>query len=243
MPRASRRRAWREAWIGPSLRAASATLWRGVEAQHRVATLRLVDTLEEQAALEALLEANKPPLPPGAESTHYLIGTPFRYRSPHPSRFRAPAEPGVWYGARELHTACTEVGYWRWRFLMDSAGLRDGELITEHTFFQARVRGAAIDLTAEPWAAHASAWTDPDDYAECHALARAARAQGGAGWIRYASARRPGGVCGAVLKPAALALPQPLVQQTWVCKVTATQALMLHEDDRLSVRIEAGAGA
>lgn len=235
-PRAARP-AWRESWIGDSLRHATASLWRGVEAQHQVATLRLVDSLEEQAALEAMLEASKPPLPAGAEPLHYLIGTPFRYRSPHPSRFRASTDPGVWYGARELHTACTEVGWWRWRFLMDSAGLRAGELITEHTLFQARVRGAAIDLTDAPWEANARAWTDPVDYAACHALAKAARAHGGVEWIRYASARKPGGLCGAVLAPGALALSQPLVQQTWVCKVTATQALMLHESDRLAVPI------
>lgn len=236
MARAARP-AWRESWIGESLRSASALLWRGVEAQHQVATLRLVDSLDEQAALEAMLEASKPPLPPAAASLHYLIATPFRYRSPHPSRFRAPRDPGVWYGARELHTACTEVGYWRWRFLMDSAGLRDGELITEHTLFQAKVRGVAIDLTHEPWSAHARAWTDPNDYAACHAVAKAARAHGGVEWIRYASARAPGGRCGAVFAPGALTLPQPLVQQTWICKVTATQALMLHESDRLAVPI------
>ena len=133
--------AWQDDWFAASLRPSTALLWRGVEAQHRVATLRLVDTLAEQATLEALLEAGKPPLPPAAQALHYLIATPFRYRSPHPSRFRAAGDAGVWYGAKELATACTEVAYWRWRFLMDSAGLREGELVTEHTLFQARVWG------------------------------------------------------------------------------------------------------
>ena len=63
-------------------------LWRAVEAQHRVATLRLVDDQAEQAVLEQLLEASKPPLPPHADRLHFLLSTPFRYLPPWPSRFR-----------------------------------------------------------------------------------------------------------------------------------------------------------
>lgn len=237
MTRAARP-AWRESWIGSSVRGASATLWRGVEAQHRVATLHLVDTLEEQATLEALLEASKPPLPEASERLHYLISTPFRYRSPQASRFRAAGDAGLWYGARELHTACAEVAYWRWRFLVASEGLRGGELITEHTLFQAQVRGSAIDLTRTPWTAASAVWTDRDDYRGCQALARAVRAHGGVQWIRYASVRRPGGQCAAVLDPLALKLSEPLRQQTWTCKVTAQQALMVHDQDRLAVAID-----
>lgn len=238
--------AWQDAWFDTEVKTASGLLWRGVEAQHRVATMRLVDSLAEQAAIESILEASKPPLPradpalnrsspPRAEPPpHYLLTTPFRYRSPHPSRFRAGGDLGLWYGAKERDTACTEVAYWRWRFLMDSAGLREGELVTEHTLFQAQVRGAAIDLTRAPWSASVEAWMHPSDYTACHALAKAARGHG-VQWIRYASARRLGGHCAAVLTPGGLSLPQPLRLQTWVCKVTATQALMLHDDDRLTV--------
>ena len=226
---------WDEAWFETGTRTLAGTLWRGVEAQHRVATLRLVDTLAEQAQLEALLEASKPPLPPRSDTLHYLIATPFRYRSPHGSRFRAAGEPGVWYGAKELHTACAEVAYWRWRFLMDSAGLRDGALVTEHTLFQAQVRGRAIDLTRPPWSAQAATWTASDDHAPCQALGRAARTR--VQWLRYSSVRKPGGLCGAVFDPHALTLPAPLAQQTWTCKVTATQALMVHGSDRLEVAL------
>jgi len=53
-----------------------------VEAQHTASTMRLVDSLEEQASLELVLEESKPPLPPEARRLHYLLATPFRYR-PH----------------------------------------------------------------------------------------------------------------------------------------------------------------
>jgi hypothetical protein len=112
-----------------------------VEAQHVVSTMRLADSLEEQRVLEELLETSKPPLPPEARGRHYLLFTPFRYRSPVPSRFRRAADPGVWYGAEALETACGEVAYWKWRFLADSEALTGQALHTEHTFFVAQARG------------------------------------------------------------------------------------------------------
>ena len=139
-------------------------LWRDVEAQHVIATLKLTDSRTEHEVLEALLEASKPPLPAEAKEQHYLLFTPFRYLSPYPSRFRRATDPGVWYGAQELRTPCAETAYWRWRFLMDSEGLRDQALYTEHTFFQARVRGRCADLTAAPWKSAARAWTQKTDY-------------------------------------------------------------------------------
>lgn len=213
-------------------------LWRGVEAQHLVATMKLVDSLAEQDLLEQILEGSKPPLPPAAEGLHYLIATPFRYRSPHASRFRRGDEPGLWYGAEEKLTACAEVAHWRWRFLMDSEGLRERELVTEHTLFPADVRGRCVDLTRVPWSARAAEWTHPDDYGACQALAAQAR-EHAVQWIRYASARQRGGRCGAVLDPLALTLPEPPQLETWICKVSATQALMRHGDERLTLAFDA----
>ena len=64
--------------------------WCGVEAQHVVSTMRLVDTPAEQDLLEQLLEGSKPPVPPTALPKHYLLTTPFRYSPAHASRFRKP---------------------------------------------------------------------------------------------------------------------------------------------------------
>jgi hypothetical protein len=69
------------------------------------------------------LDKSKPTVPSAAADLHYLLATPFRYTSPIGSRFRAPADPGVWYGAEKERTACAELGFWRWRFLMDTSGL------------------------------------------------------------------------------------------------------------------------
>jgi hypothetical protein len=213
--------AWKAQWFD-GMRSLARELWRGVEAQHVVSTMRLADNAAEQRVLEELLERSKPPLPPGAERQHYLLATPFRNRAPVATRFRRPQDPGVWYGAEELRTACAEVAYWKWRFLMDSEALAKSALQTEHTFFKAKARGRCIDLTAAPWKAAARAWTHKSDFRDCQALGAAARSRG-IGWIRYAAVRAEG-TCGAVLKPEALSLVEPFVQQTWACKTTAAGA-------------------
>lgn len=218
-------RAWKPAWFDTGVRIRGAALWRGVEAQHVVSTMRLVDNLEEQLVLEELLEASKPPLPPEARGRHYLIFTPFRYRSPIASRFRRVSDPGVWYGAQELKTACGEVAYWKWRFLMDSDALADQALHTEHSFFEAKVRGRCADLAAPPWNSAAHAWRHKTDYSGCQDLADEARKRE-LDWIRYAAARVPDGIGGAVLRSEALSLAEALEQQTWACKTSRDGAYL-----------------
>ena len=238
---------WSPAWLTDTAQQRSSLLWRGVEAQHVVATMRLVDTLEEQSVLEGLLENSKPALPVAvappaeAEEPHYLLSTPFRYRSPFPSRFRRPHHAGIWYGAESLRAAAAEVAYWRWRFLVDSDGLRQGELHTEHSFFQARVQGLAIDLSMPPWSSQATLWTQDRDYSATHALAAAA-GHAGLQWLRYASVREPGGHCGAVFSVQALSLHAPHWPQTWFCKTTAHSVWLVREQQGFSWAFDPASG-
>ncbi len=210
-----------------------ADLWRAVEAQHLISTMRLVDSVAEQDLLERLLEQSKPPLPATVDRQAYLLNTPFRYRSPWASRFRRVGELGIWYGAERIETACAEVGYWRWRFLTDSEGLREQSLYVEFTVFRARVDGDAVDLTQPPWNRARELWMDPTDYSACQHLAGNAR-QRGVRWIRYASVRDPAhGLCGAVLDARALSLSGYTSQQTWAARVHATAVAFSHGQQRL----------
>ena len=230
---------WEEGWLA-SAHGERRDLWRGVEAQHLVATMRLADTLQEQELLEQLLEDSKPRLPPSATRAHYLLFTPFRYVSEWPSRFRRPEEPGAWYGADECLTVAAEVAYWRWKFFMDSDGLRDGQLVTEHTFFQARFDGLELDITRPPWNARRAHWRNGEDYSHCQALAAQARGlPAPVQSIRYESARREGGICQVVFDPAALAMPRPQLQQTWICKTTRELVLLSHERENVEFRMPA----
>lgn len=218
--------AWSAQWFDGGVAHKSMTAWRGVEAQHVVSTMRLVDTPEEQDELERLLEGSKPPLPAMKVSKHYLLSTPFRYRPQHPSRFRRAGTLGLWYGAEDLFAACAEVAYWRHRFILESVALVNTDLLTEHTFFHAQVDGNAIDLMNEPWVAASAVWTHGSDYTETQAVADAARDRG-VQWICYESVRAPGKRCAAVLDVEALEMVAlNASKQTWHCK-TSRQAVML----------------
>lgn len=200
--------------------------WRVVEAQHRASTMRLVDTLDEQRALEDLLEAGKPPLPAEAKHLHYLLATPFRYPAPPPagSRFRAIGDPGTWYGAAEVRTALAEVAYWRLRFLADSSATPDLPPVP-HTVFRAEVAGNALVLTDAAFARRRAQWEDPSSYAATQALARGAR-EAGIALVRYRSVRDPQhGSCVAVLTPKAFRKPEPIEQHGWLIKVTRERVL------------------
>jgi len=182
--------------------------------------MALVDSLDEQQVLERILDDAKPPVPMAARKLHWLLFTPFRYPPPpRGSRFRGPNDPGVFYGADEIRTACAELGYWRWRHLRESPALT-AMPVKPQTVFRAQVATAAIDLRRPPFYAARPQWTDRDDYAACQTLARTAR-DGGVGAIRYESVRDPQhAACGAVLTPQAFARANPQEQQTWMLSVT-----------------------
>jgi hypothetical protein len=207
-------------------------LWRAVEAQHIASTLRLVANAEQQLALERILEASKPPIPAEAVKLHYLLATPFRYPSPVGSRFRAPAEPGVWYGAEAVRTACAELGFWRWRFLTDSAGLESlGP--SPQTVFRAGIDARAVDLTRAPFKRDRSRWTHRKDYAGTQQFAVVAR-EADVGAIRYESVRDPehaGAV--AVLRADAFKPLRPIEQTTWFLTVKRERVTWQRENEVL----------
>ena len=224
--------------VASSAAATRLDLWRAVEAQHRVSTMALVDTVAEQEILESLLDASKPPLPTGSEALHWLLFTPFRYPPPPKgSRFRGPADPGVFYGADHIRTACAELGYWRWRFLCDSPALETIDAMPQ-TLFRVAVTGLTIDLRAPPFDADRERWIDPASYKATQSIAVAARAAG-IDIIRYESVRdTEHGGCGAVLSVRAFADRQPLETQTWWLALSRERVTWKRQDPLLPMSFE-----
>jgi hypothetical protein len=206
---------WTPRALASEARVYAHALWRVVEAQHTASTMRLTDSLEEQALLEAVLEESKPALPAAVRRLHYLLATPYRYRPQLGSRFRAAREPGVWYGAEELRTALAEKSYWRVRFLLDSPATPDLKPVP-HTAFKAAVRSrAALDLTRAPLARDRALWTHPASYRSTQALAASAL-EAHIELIRYESVRDPEhAACVAVLDPLAFGRGKPHALETW----------------------------
>jgi hypothetical protein len=190
-----------------------------VEAQHRVSTMKLVDTLAEHEVLEAAIEASKPLIPPECRHLHYLLVTPFRYRSTYPrgSRFRrAGFTPGVFYASRTVATAIAEMAFHRLLFFAESPETPWPANPNDFTAFAVEVRTrSAVDLTRSPFVAARAQWIDCTDYEACQTLAESARVAS-VDVIRCESARDPGGGLNiAVLACRAFASADPVAQQTW----------------------------
>ena len=217
-------RIWTPAALSSERRRLSGICWRVVEAQHRVSTMKLVDTLDEQSALESLVDATKPPLPPDCRHLDYLLATPFRYGAPYPSgsRFRrAGMTPGVFYASKTSSTAIAEMTFHRLLFFADSPQTPWPADAGDLTAFSARFRTTAgIDLTGPPFDADRARWTHSTDYGPCQALAETAR-DAAIDVLRYGSARDPAGVNVALLKCRAFAARAPIERQTWRLSLNA----------------------
>lgn len=202
-------------------------VWRMVEAQHVVSTMKIVDSLAEQELLEEIIEQGKPPVPASATGLHNLLSTPFRYRPilSVGSRFRTPLDPGVFYGAERVNTAAAETGYRRWRFLQDSAGL-ERLPPAQFTAFSVPLAGAMVDLRKTPFDRDEDRWRDPLDYGATQSFAIAAR-QAALDGILYRSVRDPQPHwCIALLTPKAFASKHPdRSMQTWTLTLLPEEAV------------------
>lgn len=215
------------------------TAWRVVEAQHRVSTMKLVDTIEEQRVLEQLLDETKPPIPENCAHLHYLLFTPFRYASenPYPSRFRPGGSPdGVFYAAASPETAIAEITFYRLLFFAESPDVPLPTNAQEFTAFAVPIRSErSIDLTRPPMNAYRSQWMQTQDYSQCHRLAAIAR-EGDFQAICYSSVRDPQHrINYAILTPEAFSQPAPVAQQTWRIHLRKDGALAKCEAPQMGI--------
>ena len=212
----------------------SAEVWRLVEAQHRVSTLKLTDTLDEQALLEAMLDETKSTLPPECAGLDYLLAAPFRY-APYPtgSRFRrAGRTEGVFYAAEKVETALAETAFYRLLFFSESPATPFPDAPTDFSAFSVPVKtSCALNLTDGHFSD--AGLTDLTNYSASQALADEAR-RANIDLLRYASVRDPlQGKNVALLSPKAFAAKTPKQRQTWRIKLGRTGISALCEFPQL----------
>lgn len=198
----------------------------------------LVDTLDEQALLERVLDDSKPGVPDDCRHLHYLLFTPFRYGTPYPqgSRFRrgGPSR-GVFYASLQMATAVAEMAFWRLLFYAESPQTPWPANAGDYTAFSVRFSARqALDLTRAPFDRDAATWTHPTDYAPCQDLADAARSAGVQA-LKYPSARGPG-LSVALLACSAFASHAPEHTRRWRIHVGASGARAIGDfpDERLA---------
>lgn len=209
---------WTAHALASEVRDLAGNAWRVVESQSQVATMKLVDDLDEQTILEAELDRSKPAVPASCKGLDYLLATPFRYAPyPHGSRFRrAGQRAGCFYGSERVETAMAEAAFYYLAFFLASPGTPLPRNPQERTAFRVPIRTPrALDLTVLLLARDRAVWTHPTDYAPCQDLADRAR-EAGIEALRYESVRDPGsGANFALLSPAALAVSAPAARETW----------------------------
>jgi len=206
--------------IGPL----NGVLYRLVESQEQIATLSYVDTLEEQAVLESLIDAVKPPYPEAGQGYHYLLKTPFRYPPlPWGSRFGRTHEPGIFYGGCSIGTTLAESAYYRFVFWhsMDAPPPK-GQIHSQHTLFSVGYKTArGVRLHAPPFDAYRAELAHPARYQATQELGTAMR-QAGVQAFEYASARDPqGGHCAGLFTLDAMAQKRPRDMSPWLCQAGA----------------------
>lgn len=207
--------------------------WRFVEAQHKVSTLKLVDTLSEQELLEQIVEETKPAIPSECQGLDYLLSTPFRYRAFYPtgSRFRrAGFTPGVFYAAEREETAAAEIVFYRYLFHAESPDTPWPTNAAEFSAFAVEIKTiTALDLLELPLSRDEALWCHLTDYAPCQLFAEAAR-EAGIEIIRYRSVRDPAsGANLAVLNCNAFAVPEPVERHTWRIRINHKGAQAIRE--------------
>lgn len=215
------------------------TAWRVVEAQHRVSTMKLVDNLREQKALEEILEDTKPPKPDIPEGMNFLLYSPFRYSvsNPFSSRFRrANALDGVFYASASPDVAIAEMAFYRMLFFEESPNTPRPTNPQEHTAFAVQLcTDNGLDLTRAPINKYDALWTAKDDYAPCHILANEARRLGVQVISYYSMRDLQHRLNYAVLTPAAFAQLNPFLMQSWHLDVRPEMVVAKCENPKMGL--------
>lgn len=214
----------------------SAKVWRMVETQETTATLGIVDSMEEQALLEELLDQVKPPYREGTQGMHYLFRTAFRYPPlRYGSRFGTRLMPSFFYACETPRTALAETAYYRFVFLSDMQNPYPEQIDSQHTLFSASVRtDKCLDLCAKKYSTLRAKITDPQHYSYCQAIGEWAINQKGAELIRAESVRLRHVSNVVISEPKVIRSKSPISSQTWLCR-TSNDKISFSSRDAVSL--------
>lgn len=214
---------WQQCQGDQHIKPIAGVLLRLVESQEQIATLGYVDTLEEQAILESLLDDIKPTYPQHCQDLHYLLKTPFRYPPlKWGSRFGQVHEPGIFYGGSSVEVTLAEAAYYRLLFWDSMTGTAPkAQIQTAHTMFCVPYQSnLGVALQHAPFDSVNATITDPCHYQQTQQLGKAMR-NAGVEAFEYPSARDPNArLCIALFSPKALASKQPAELSAWWCEVS-----------------------
>ncbi len=204
------------------------TLYRLVESQEQIATLGYVDTLDEQALLEEMLEQTKPAYKEDLTAYHYLLSTPFRYPPlKWGSRFGGLHEPSLFYGGVSVEVTLAESAYYRFVFWNSMTGLPIKKQIrSEHSLFSVAYQSLrGVRLHQAPFDKYQHEIASPTEYTQSQQLGTAMRTSGVEAF-EYPSARDPQkDICVGLFTARAFKHKKPKNMSLWLCETTANEVL------------------
>ncbi len=198
---------------------------RVVESQQQIATMSLVDTLDEQELLEQLLEENKPKI--DYQEKHYLIKTPFRYPPLlYGSRFGEKHYPGIFYASESVQTCFSECAYYRFLFLEGMESFPESKKInTQHITFWVTINtDKAIKLQNEPFG-NIKELTSPNDYSHSQLLGAEMRSNGIEAFSFISARDKDKGINFGVIEQKAIISTNPYRVNHWQCTTTLNSVI------------------
>lgn len=232
---------WQECHGQQQIKPIAGTLYRLVESQEQIATRQLVDTLEEQALLEDLLESVKPPYPADMEKLHYLLKSPFRYPPlKWGSRYGRTFEPSIFYGGCSVAVTLAESAYYRFVFLKSMQGTPVKSMIrSEHTLFSVGYKcKKGLRLQDVPFDRHLELLAHPKNYTYSQALGTSMR-EAGIEAFEYPSARDENhAACVGLFNPQYFTGNSPQSREQWFCDVSANDVVFKAVESATIVRFE-----
>jgi len=164
--------------------------FRIVEAQHLISSRKLVNTDEEQAILESMIESIKPrpEIAQEAQGYHYLLFTPFRYPPlPYGSRFATQQACSLWYGSLQIETALAEKAYY-WFVLTQASHAEFEDSKIELTAYSVDIQTLyGIDLSQAPFDVYTHVISSPTQYGASQQLGQSMRQDGVLAFVYYSA--------------------------------------------------------
>lgn len=197
-------------------------VWRVVETQETAATLNIVDNMEEQGVLEALLDEIKPRYRQGTEGMHYLLKTAFRYPPlKHGSRFGTRLLPSFFYASLSIETALAEMAYYRFVFLNDMQAPFKQSIDSKHSAFNVTLKSQnCLNLCTPAYSSIKQKLIHPSDYSYCQAIGDWAVSTRNVEIIQYESSRQADAFNVAVAEPSCIRSKAPNNVQSWLCRTS-----------------------
>ena len=203
------------------IQAIAGLAYRVVEDQEEIATLALVDSIDEHSLLESILEDSKP-----SSSIHhkdYLINTPFRYAPlNYGSRFGSRFENSLFYGSLSQQTVLAEVAYYRSLFWSHISKPPTEAIKTSHTLFNVNYsieQGVKLQSCTQ-WQ---KKLTHPNDYNFTQNVGSSMREIGVEGFEFVSARDKQKGVNVAFFNPNPIRSKRALNKETLQCITNSTR--------------------